>query len=329
MLVLGLMGSPRREGNTDLLLSAFLEGAQEEGVRVLKIYVAEKRITPCQGCRFCEKNGFCRIEDDDMDEIYHLLRRADLVAVATPIFFYGPTAQLKALIDRSQALWARRYILKLQDPKSKVRKGFLLAVGATRGKELFTGTSVTARYFLNAIGASFEGVSGFRQIESLGDISHHPSALSEAKRRGKGLVEMLSKRKRVLFLCRENAYRSQIAEAFLQFYAGESFDVQSAGDQPVREINPFAIEVMAKRGIDLAFRRPKGLGEIESKGRPFDLIVLMGCETSCPAIPAARVENWELEDPAGKSIEFIYKTTDAIEKMVKELIQQEGLKEVH
>jgi len=320
MFVLGLMGSPRQQGNTDLLLTAFLEGAQAKGAEVLKVEVAFKNIAPCQECRFCEEHGFCRQHDDDMREIYHLLRRADVVVIATPIFFYGPSAQLKALIDRSQALWARRHIMKLTDPKARLRKGFLLAVGATKGKDLFAGTSLTAKYFFDAIGARYEGFLGFRQMEEPGAITSHPTALAEAKNKGEEMAGALAARRHVLFLCRENAGRSQMAEAFLQHYAGDKFDCQSAGDQPASEINPLAIEAMAERGIDLAFRRPRGMNQIADGDRPFDLVVQMGCEQSCPLTLAERVENWELEDPAGKSLEFVRMIRDQIEQKIKALI---------
>jgi protein-tyrosine-phosphatase len=112
-----------------------------------------------------------------------------------------------------------------------------------------------------------------------------------------------------------------MAEAFLQYYGGKLFDVQSAGDQPAPEINPLAVEAMADRGIDLAYRRPKGMDMIED--RPFDLVVQMGCEMSCPVTPAGRVENWELEDPAGRPLEFMRTTRDEIEKRVKLVIKGE------
>jgi protein-tyrosine-phosphatase/multimeric flavodoxin WrbA len=282
--------------------------------------VAFKNIAPCQECRFCEQHGFCRQHDDDMREIYHLLRRADVVVVATPIFFYGPSAQLKALIDRSQALWARRHIMKLTDPKARLRKGFLLAVGATKGKDLFAGTSLTAKYFFDAVGARYEGFLGFRQMEEPGAIASHPTALADAKKKGVELAGDLSARRRALFLCRENAGRSQMAEAFLQYHAGDKFDCQSAGDQPASEINLLAIEAMAEQGIDLVFRRPRGMDQIENAGRPFDLVVQMGCEQSCPLTLAERVENWELEDPAGKPLEFVRMIRDQIEQKIKALI---------
>jgi arsenate reductase len=324
MFVVGLMGSPRLQGNTGLLLDAFLGGAEREGATTLKVNVASKHIMPCQGCHFCSQQGFCRIIDDDMGEMYYLLRRADVVVLATPIFFYGPSAQLKAVIDRSQALWARRYVMKVTDPKAPTRQGFLLAVGATKGKELFTGTGLTARYFFDAVSAHYEGFLGFRRIEEPGAIAHHPSALVEAGAKGAEFVRAMAGRKHVLFVCRENAGRSQMAEAFLQFHAGDRFDAESAGDQPAREINPLVIEAMAEKGIDLAFRRPRGMDEIENAGRPFDLVVQMGCEQSCPLTPSGRVENWELEDPAGKHLEFIRGIRDAIEKRVKSLIAAEG-----
>ncbi len=321
MFVLGLMGSPRNKGNTDLLLSAFLDGAEGKGAEVLKVDVPSKHIAPCQGCAFCEKQGLCRQHNDDMVEMNYLLRRADVVALATPIFFYGPAAQIKALIDRSQPLWARRHIMKLTDPKAPFRKGFLLAVGATKGKELFTGTSLIAKYFYDAVGARYEGFLGFRQMEAPGAIACHPTALADAVKKGEELTEGLSRRRRALFLCRENACRSQMAEAFLQYHGGEQFDAQSAGDHPAREVNSLAVEAMAEKGIDLAFRRPRGMDEIENKGRPFDLVVQMGCEQSCPVTPSGRVEQWELKDPAGKPLEFMRTIRDEIEKRVKLLIE--------
>jgi arsenate reductase len=323
MFVLGLMGSPRKKGNTDLLIAAFLDGAQAQGAEVLKVDVAFLHITPCQGCRFCEQQGFCRQKDDDMGEIYHLLRRADCVVIATPMFFYGPSAQLKALIDRSQALWARRYVMKLIDPKAPFRKGFLLAVGATKGKDLFTGTSLTAKYFFDAVGARYEGFLEFRQVEEPGAIAHHPTALAEAEEKGAELAGALAARKRVLFLCRENAGRSQMAEAFLQYHAGDRFDAESAGDQPASAVNPPVIEAMAERGIDLAFRRPRGMDQIDFEGSLFDLVVQMGCEQSCPVAPSTKVEDWELEDPAGKPVEFVRMIRDQIEQRIKALIAAE------
>ncbi|ETR74596.1 MAG: Low molecular weight phosphotyrosine protein phosphatase [Candidatus Magnetoglobus multicellularis str. Araruama] len=87
MFVLGLQGSPRKKGNTDTLLSAFMETAQRNGAETHVANVFEHEIQPCIACSMCEKTGICSINDDMQNEIYPLLRRADIVVLASPIFF--------------------------------------------------------------------------------------------------------------------------------------------------------------------------------------------------------------------------------------------------
>ncbi|MBW1799008.1 MAG: NAD(P)H-dependent oxidoreductase [Deltaproteobacteria bacterium] len=278
MFVLGLQGSPRVKGNTNSLLTAFLSEAERLGARTEYLDVAKKNISPCQECGVCEDKGFCPI-DDDMQEIYPLLRQADIIVMATPIFFYGPTAQMKAVIDRSQALWARKYIHRLTDPGRKWRQGFLLALGATKGKNLFEGVSLTAKYFFDAVGASFDGSLTYKQIEGPGDITKHPTA-------------------------------------FAQYHAGDRIEVISAGSAPAEEINPIMEEVMREKGIDMAFRKPKSIEDAASPGKP-DLIISMGCEDACPLFPGVPNEEWDLEDPAGKPLDFMRQIRDKIEEKVK------------
>ncbi len=175
MLVVGLQGSPRKKGNTDYLLDRFLEQTASFGAESVKVQVAQKNILPCIGCNSCMKTGQCVIQTDDMfSEIYSLLQRADVIVAATPVFFYGPSAQLKALIDRSQALWSRKYALKMEDPLAATRKGFLLSVGATGGKQLFDGIKLIAKYFFDAAGASFQGSLTFRQVDHAGELKSLP-----------------------------------------------------------------------------------------------------------------------------------------------------------
>jgi multimeric flavodoxin WrbA len=144
------MGSPRIKGNTDLLLDEALKGAQSQGVGVEKIVVDKLKIAPCKEYLGCFKDGNCVIRDD-MDSIYSKLLEADGIIVASPMFFYSVPAQLKALIDRCQALWARRHIL--HSLPEKTRKGAFIAVGATKGKRLFDGSILTIKYFFEALGA--------------------------------------------------------------------------------------------------------------------------------------------------------------------------------
>lgn len=185
MKVLGIMGSPRINGNTDLLLDEALEGARSQPAEVEKIIVDKLKIAPCREYYGCLRDGNCVIRDD-MDDIYPKLVAADAVIVASPVFFYAVSAQLKALIDRCQALWARKYVLKtLGGP---LRRGAFIAVGATRGERLFEGPVLTVRYFFKAINAEYADELLVRGIDERGEIKEHPTALAGAYELGKRLV---------------------------------------------------------------------------------------------------------------------------------------------
>ena len=317
MFILGLQGSPRKKGNTAALLSTFLEEAEKLGAQTQQPEVARMHINPCVECGTCDRKGFCP-QEDDMQEVYHLLWKADLVVMATPIFFYGPTAQLKALIDRSQALWARKYTHNLSDPGRKWRKGLLLAVGATKGKNLFEGTEMAAKYFFDAVGAHFEGTLGYRMIEHVGDIENHPTAFADAREKAVELVGPEMKRRKILFVCRENACRSQMASAFARAFFGDRVDVASGGSEPATEVNQDMVRAMGEKGIDMAYRKPTSLDVIQTTFQP-DLMVSMGCEDACPLFPGVRAEEWDIPDPAGKGIEFMREIRDELEKRVKAL----------
>lgn len=103
--VLILSGSPRKNGNSDLLCDEFKRGAEESGNFVEKIRVAEKNVGYCKGCYYCTShNGEC-ITKDDMTEILQKIIDADVIVLASPVYFYSLSAQLKALIDRTVARW--------------------------------------------------------------------------------------------------------------------------------------------------------------------------------------------------------------------------------
>jgi arsenate reductase (thioredoxin) len=319
MLVLGLQGSPRRKGNTSFLLGRFMEESRQLGANVETIDVCRKNILACKELVVCEKKGICPIEDDMTPEVYPLLWKADVVVAATPIFFYNTTAQLKALIDRTQTLWARKYRLKLTDPGRPWRKGFFLGVGATKGKNLFEGVELTMKYFFDAVGAEYKGSLTYRQIEKPGDMEKHPTVREDVQTAVKDLLRPLISRTKILFACRENACRSQMASAFARYLGGDRIDAYSAGSEAASQINPLMVEVMQERGIDMGFRKTTHLDEAISEMTP-DIIVTMGCNEQCPYVPGCRRLDWDLPDPAGKSKEFMRKTRDAIEEKIKTLI---------
>jgi multimeric flavodoxin WrbA len=183
--VLGIMGSPRIKGNTDLLLDEALKGAQSQQAETEKLVIDKLKTTPCREYYGCLRDGNCVIRDD-MDDIYPKLISADAIIVASPIFFYAVSAQLKALIDRSQAIWARKYVLKNLDVP--LRKGTFIAVGATKGDRLFEGPILTVRYFFKAINAEYADELLIRGVDKRGEIKEHPEILADALELGKRLV---------------------------------------------------------------------------------------------------------------------------------------------
>ncbi len=185
MKVLGIMGSPRMKGNTDLLLDEALKGAASQRAEVEKILVDKLQIAPCKEYYGCLKDGKCVIKDD-MDDIYDKLLATDAVIIASPIFFYTVSAQLMLLISRCQALWARKYVLKNMDIPEK--KGAFIAVGATRGAKLFDGPKLTIRYFFQAINAKYTDELLIRGVDKKGEIKEHSTALSDAYELGKRLA---------------------------------------------------------------------------------------------------------------------------------------------
>jgi multimeric flavodoxin WrbA len=181
MKVLGIYGSPRKEGNSDLLLDKILEGAKSAGAEITKVYVRDLKISGCQECGGCDQTGECVISDE-MEKVYPLLWDTPIIFLSSPIFFYGLPAQAKMLVDRSQAMWSKRMLEKAPDQRKGYHhgRGYLVAVGATKGKNLFEGIQLTAKYFFDALDKNYEGGLFFRAVEGKGSIADHPKALQEA-----------------------------------------------------------------------------------------------------------------------------------------------------
>jgi multimeric flavodoxin WrbA len=189
MKVLGLFGSPRKGGNTEILLEEALKGAEREGAEIERLYLSDLKITPCTECHGCDSTGDCVILDE-MQKIYPKLLEADIIILASPIFFYGVTAWAKTLIDRSQALWAKKYLVN--DPamgkRGKRRKGFFISVGATKGQKVFEGAILTVKYFFDALNTEYTGELLYRGVDGKGEILKLPKALEQAREAGKRLV---------------------------------------------------------------------------------------------------------------------------------------------
>jgi multimeric flavodoxin WrbA len=185
--VLGIMGSPRLGSNTEILLDAALAGAAESGAHSDKVVVARMRILPCLELYHCAVDGTCSIRDD-MRQLYDSIVAADCILLASPVFFYGLSSQAKAVVDRCQALWVRRHVLKTWNPDVDRRRGALIAVGATSGAKLFDGVLLTARYFFDAVGVSDAGRVLVRGIDGKAEVLDSPEHIERARLLGRALV---------------------------------------------------------------------------------------------------------------------------------------------
>ncbi len=128
--------------------------------------------------------------------------------------------------------------------------------------------------------------------------------------------------KRILFVCVENAGRSQMAEAFAIKYGKDKFVVSSAGNKPADKINPTVVEAMKERGIDISMNKPKLL--TYQMTQDADQIVTMGCNDQgiCPGPFFKTTIDWKLDDPKGKSLEEVRVIRDEIERLVKKLFDE-------
>ncbi|GAB6097505.1 hypothetical protein JCM14469_37590 [Desulfatiferula olefinivorans] len=298
MRITGLMGSPRKKGNTAFLLDTFLAEAERHGAETHRIHVPDLAVTPCTGCGRCERKGFCRFDDDMPNRIYPLLRMSDVVVIASPVYFYSVPAELKALIDRTQTLWARRYKLRLSDPDVSSRQGFLLSVGATGGGDLFDGIRLTMKYFFRGIAANNAGDLTYSRIEDPGEMKRHPTVDDDV---GRAVTELLAPLKRrnptVLFVCRDNRLLSPMAAAFAGHLAGDRIRVMSAGIRPEKTFHPALVPAMAEKGLDLAFRIPQSLEAVTAAARP-DVVIIMGRDADAVHVTGAKTLVWDLPDPA-------------------------------
>lgn len=165
-----LVGSMRKGGNTDLLAQAFVEGASKNNT-VEVVSVADNRVNPCIGCNSCfTREGHHCFQDDDMPAIYDKLKAADILVVASPVYFYGISAELKAIIDRLHTPMRNEFHIK---------KLALILVGAATLPELFDAIKVQYQLILNFFQLEDAGMVLVRGAKDKGDVKE-TGALKEA-----------------------------------------------------------------------------------------------------------------------------------------------------
>ena len=188
MKILGITGSPRRGGNTNRLLAEVLRGAADKGAVVKTIFLDNLDISACHHCDACFVAGECII-NDDMQMVYCELAETDAIVLASPIHFSGVTAQTKAMIDRCQALWARKYILNIAPLGNlRPRKGLFVSVGGQKEERFFEPALATVKSLFISLDIEYAGKIVFPAVDDINAISRQPEAIKQAYLVGQKLV---------------------------------------------------------------------------------------------------------------------------------------------
>lgn len=190
--LLAFYGSPRRTGNTATLLKRAVAGARAAGAEVEEIVLRDLKISPCLEIYGCAKTGRCVIQDDFQD-VYDRIVACDGLMLASPMMFYTVSGITKAMMDRCQSLWVKKFWIEKTPfgPRKKPKKGLFISVGATVGKRLFDGALLTVQYWMDPLDMDLWRSLTYRGIDFEGDIDKHPQHLVEAEAAGRELVETL------------------------------------------------------------------------------------------------------------------------------------------
>lgn len=187
--ILAIYGSPRKRGNTSVLLERAVRGATDCGVLVEEIFLRDLSISPCLEMYACRKTGRCGIRDD-FDSLRDKLLSCDALMLASPIFFYSVSAHTKIFMDRCQEFWSKKYLID-QAPfglRTPTRKALFISAGATRGGKLFDGVLLSMRYFLDTLDMQLWGSLLYRGLDGQSDVLEHPEYMEETYRTGKELA---------------------------------------------------------------------------------------------------------------------------------------------
>jgi len=180
MKILVFLGSPRKNGNSESVAATVVDqlisriGGEAEYVRL-----ATEEISPCIACGGCEKTGECVVKDD-MIEQYAKIDEADVIFLAAPTYFYGLSAQIKGFIDRIQARWSRKYLLRNAFRIEDTRKGYLICTAATQGKKLFDGSVLVAKSFFDAVDVDYGGSLLIRGVDERGAFRNNAAEVEKA-----------------------------------------------------------------------------------------------------------------------------------------------------
>ena len=187
MKLVVLLGSPRKNGNSETVAKAVVTPIEQSGGTVEYIRLNILSLRPCQGCGGCDKSGNCVI-DDDMTDIYNTVDSADRLILVSPVYFYGLSAQCKIFGDRMQARWARRYLLKERYRSEEGRKGYLISSAATKGPKIFDCSILTTRYIYDAMDVEYGGEFLVKGVDKRKAVLEHPEEMQRAEEFGRDIL---------------------------------------------------------------------------------------------------------------------------------------------
>lgn len=190
--VLGIAGSPRRGGNSDRLLDACLSAARLAGAETDLLVVADADVAPCRGCNACSKTGACVVRDG-MQDVYARIDAADAIVIASPVYFATVPAVLKALYDRCQRYWARRFVLGV--PLTRRRPGAYLVVGGGGDPYGHQCAVTTTRSVFAVLGIDYTEEL-FVRADTPTDAGCQPDALARAEAIGTAIAKDAAERLR-------------------------------------------------------------------------------------------------------------------------------------
>ena len=181
MYILGISGSPRIGGNTDILLEKALEGARSKGAKVEKIILNELKMVPCQECDDTLQDGSCKI-NDDFQKVSEKVKKADGVILASPIFFGSLSAQTKMMVDRYQCAWRYR------KQASEKKPGALILVEASTRDDFLANAKSIAKNFFASAQIAYKDELLCKGIDEKGAILKHADKLDAAQSLGEKMI---------------------------------------------------------------------------------------------------------------------------------------------
>lgn len=187
-MIVAVYGSPRKKGNTDLLMEAFLEPlSQQESIS--RFYLRDMALKPCIACGGCDKTGVC-VFNDDIWGIYKEIEKAKAVILSSPIYFGSMTAIMKTFIDRAQAFWARKYLLGRSNPRPGQREFFICA-GAIKTDKYFLNAQLIVKTHAHNMDLEYDRGLFVPGVDGKGEVKDAENALESAREAGKNFLTTL------------------------------------------------------------------------------------------------------------------------------------------